>query len=496
MLPISTLMKQHSRYQVEIKNHYPVDLKKRKISYTLDLYLLSPYTLNVNQSSYSRSDILSNTQIYTRYTIYETTLDEIIRENNDKSPLFRIEELLKEKELDNEKNRRKIYYELRVLANTFLLLMDRKETELRNLVNKGCDSRVVKEQVIQLNEKLGSLVTRFRKLESLINKVAPWEGPEDIRRGYDLADETISLTIERMLFPLLHLFNERESIAGKKKIKKLILREIDHRKEKGYALIDENHLSIEEREKRVYREGILKKWAQSVNYMDKKSSSINNNAGHILAAIAASVAMTFAVLATVYANRFFVTYSLPWIGIAIISYSLKDRIKEGLRTIFQRMLPHLVSDKTDNLYDALINKAVGRARLTVEHKRLNDVPRDITLWYGRGESAFKSILPGENILHFRRQITMNRSRLMRTHIRLNSLTEIFRFNLKRYIENMDDPEKELWYFKGGIPCQIMGHRVYRLKFAVRIRQKGGEEVTKFYRVHMRQDGIVRIEEKI
>ena len=89
------LMKQHGRFQVELKHHYPLDLD-RSNQFSLDVYILSPFSLDIQETTYKRPDILADTHIYTRYTIYDTTLEELLSRENRRSPLVRLEDMLKE----------------------------------------------------------------------------------------------------------------------------------------------------------------------------------------------------------------------------------------------------------------------------------------------------------------------------------------------------------------------------------------------------------------
>ncbi len=483
------LMKQHGRFQVEVKHHYPLDLGRNN-QFALDLYLLSPYSLDIQENTYPRGEILADTHIYTRYSIYNTTLEEILYRENIRSPLIRLESILKGNSEVTEDQKQRVLYEFRVLANTFLDVMDEREKYFKSLIFQKDPSINIKERVIYFYGLMEEFLTRFRTLTKTKDDS---RYDKTIENAYSLADEIISLSIERILSPLLNYFNDAEGATGKKRIRKLLQSESEYRRDMDYAYIDMNNVTEKDKERLAFREGILKKWAHSVNYMDKKSSSLNANTGHLLAAIAAAVAMTFAVLATLYANRFFVSYSLPWIAIAILSYSLKDRIKEGLRAIFKKLIPVMISDKTDNLYDNLINHPVGRARLTVEHLRKKELPEYLLDAFREKEDALRSILPPENVIHIRRKVTIRGKRLRPLHVRLSSITEVFRMNLFRFTRNMDDPEKTLWFLNQNDPVPVESSRVYRLQFAIAVTKEKEEPLWFFYNVIMRQDGILRVE---
>ena len=212
---LRTGMKAHGPFQLEIKNHYPLDLDRLN-SFTLDIYLLSPYSLDIHESTYSRPEILSDTHIYTRYTIYDMTLEDLVKEDNLRSPLIRLEELLNSKRTLSEKEMRKILYEFRVLANIFLELMDSREVYFRELVRQKNRPTSLKNEIIQFYKLMETFLSRFRGL-SMPGKSEDYEN--EIRHAFLLADEIISLTIERVLLPLLHLFNDAEGATGKKRIR-------------------------------------------------------------------------------------------------------------------------------------------------------------------------------------------------------------------------------------------------------------------------------------
>jgi hypothetical protein len=80
-------------------------------------------------------------------------------------------------------------------------------------------------------------------------------------------------------------------------------------------------------------------------YMSSEQSRSVSRVGHVIAGVAAAVAMSFAVIATFLAGRLFAAYSIPWALLIVVSYIFKDRIKEVLRSILIRLVPRLIADE-------------------------------------------------------------------------------------------------------------------------------------------------------
>jgi hypothetical protein len=246
-------------------------------------------------------------------------------------------------------------------------------------------------------------------------------------------------------------------------------------------------------ERILYREGILKKWAQTVLYMSSEETGTNRNIGHILAGIAAAAAMTFAVVATFFAERLFASYSIPWAMIIVFSYILKDRIKEILRGILVRIMPRFIADRTDKLVDRIADKNVGKTKSMVRLVHPWETPKSVQASRNAGTNPFRSILPAENVIHFRKEINIDSRQLMKEHTRVEAVSEIVRIKLDRFLEEMDDSKKLLRTWRKGEMVAVKGRRVYHINLILRLSSYGEETLSR-YRLIMNKQGILRIEE--
>jgi hypothetical protein len=245
----------------------------------------------------------------------------------------------------------------------------------------------------------------------------------------------------------------------------------------------------------AYRASMLKKWAQSAMYMKRVVSRIPSQVNHILAGMAAALAMAFAVTATIYAETIYVKNSLPWAMILIISYVFKDRIKEVLREVFGRLLPRLLADRILKLYDPATGKIAAKAEVIVDFGLDKDQSEPIRKARNVGNNPFSAVLPPQNVLHYNRFVTLKSRVLRENHTRLESLTEVTRVRIDDWLREMDDPEEIQHKIINGKRVRVSGNRVYHVHLiaALREKRKHSEPRIFHYCLVMNRSGLLRIE---
>ena len=269
--------------------------------------------------------------------------------------------------------------------------------------------------------------------------------------------------------------------------------EREYRKTMGYRILAED-AHPEEIEKRIYRESILKKWGQSVLYLNHEESATRRNMNHLLAGFAAAIAMGFAVIATIFAGKRFPGQSLPWAVAIIIAYIFKDRIKESLRSILIHTLPSLVSDERIRLIDQASGRHIGRVSSRVRFLKSHSAPAEIARLNDAETMPFRKILPEEDLIHFRREFIIRNRILRKHHTRLDKLADIVRLNLESFLHNMDNPEKTIRILSEDRPTELHGHRIYPVNLIISLT-RGGSSMKHFfrYRIILDRTGLRRIE---
>lgn len=470
-----------------MKNRYPLSRKRKFASYSLEAYIYFPAQLGITESRYGVEQFFADVKSHTRFSISYIPLDKLVDPSCEVSPLNRINRYLDEAALASELNEQRILYELRTLASLYSAEMKATYRLLRKISSE--------ENPEVLEDKAESFLTDTQEFLKAFRKLHPRfidpSVPEQMNTALKWADESISLSTENMLYYLHQYFSDHSLIET---IKTMLEREKQHRAASGYpSFLKEGDPA--EIERSLYRKSILKKWAQTVLYMSREETKTRNGIGHLVGGLAAAIAMSFAIVATFFADNLFASYSVPWALIVVVSYILKDRIKEILRGALVRILPRLVSDRSERLIDQATKKRVGKTKSMVRMIRPKDVPAGIKALRASGSNPFKSILPEENVIHFRKDIRINNRKLFREHTRMEAITEIIRIKLDRFLEEMDTSGKYLRTWMDGDAKALKGNRVYHVNMLLALSQDRapGEEELFRYRLVLNRNGIRRIE---
>lgn len=486
-------VKSHGQRQLELDLTYPLHEKREANRYELELYIFSPYQLNINGETYGVSRFLQDTKSYTRHTIPLIPLKNLTDSGCVTSPLTRIRNTLSEIGASGKINEKQILYELRVLANIYhAQVHETREMLKTGLLNASVKANLNNSIKVFLAD-IDMFLQEFRKLqrEFLDPRVS-----DLLRENLSWTDEAISLSTEKTFFKLHDLCEQAEVSDEIKTALRLKLgSEPEYRRSKGYPtiVIPGKHT---ENENFLYRAGTLKKWAESCMFMNKAPARVAAHFTQAFMGIAAGLAMIVALTATFFATRLFAMYSIPWALLIVISYIAKDRIKEILRSIFINFLPKLVADHMEDMIDPATNSKVGSSRARVRFCRSDDIPESVQQLRNIGARPFRRIIPGDNVIHFHKSVRINTKKLTKRHERLDSLTEILRFNTNPWLANMDDPINKLYSFVNGKVGRIPARRVYHINLIVCLtdRRKNHPATLFRYRLVLTRKGIIRIEQ--
>lgn len=486
MVEFGSLVRAHGKTQLEIKNRYPLPTEKKRVFYTIEAFLFTPAQLGINNERFGVDKFFSDFKSHTRFSISYVPLARLVDPGCSISPLIRIRNYLDKVTLSTDLNEHRILYELRTLANLFSAEMKATYRLLNDIASSGISQHLIRKSEKFMDEAAVFLQQfrefHFRFMEPSISS--------QLRTAMRWSDESISLSAEKMLFYLQRIFTGHKIQS---RIEGMMKAEIQHRREMKYPSVLKSKEDSEV-ERILYRESILKKWAQTVLYMSSEETGTNRKIGHILAGFAAAAAMTFAIVATFFAERLFASYSIPWAMIIVVSYMLKDRIKEILRGILLRVMPRFISDRTEKLVDQIIQKNVGKTKSMVRFVHLRETPQTVQVIRNAGDNPFRTILPPENIIHFRKDIAINSRKLMMEHSRIEAVSEIIRVKMDRFLEEMDDAKKLLRTWKDGKVSTVKGRRVYHINLVLRLSSSEDEEQLSRYRLVVNKQGFQRIEE--
>jgi hypothetical protein len=490
----------HGRRQLELDVHYPVPVDRRTAGYSFDLFIFTPAQLSLTREKYGIRRFLEDTKSYTRHTRPGIPFSRLADLECEVSPLARIRKAISGTELGRDLDTGAVLYELRMLVNCHHSEIRAVRKLLAGQIRSRNGTPALAARLRSFLDELDPFLAGLRELHATFMDSRV---PQSLREALRWADEAVSLKTEKETYRLHDILRERGDLDELLALVESRLgREDAHRASMGYsASVDPG--SEAANEEFVYREGVLKKWAQGAMYMDAEPSRAAARAAHVLAGIAAAAAMAFAVAAVFLTERLFASYTVPWALLIVVAYVFKDRVKEVLRGVLTALVPRLVADQNERLVDPAAGRTVGSKRTRVRFRRPADLPEPVRRLRNVRGSPFRSILPPENVIHLHKETKLNCRRLMTYHTRLESITEILRLKLDSWLAEMDEPKETLACVVDGRRTEVPARRVYHVNLVLGLRRapvccrtgrRTGEAPVLFrYRLVVSRDGIERIE---
>jgi hypothetical protein len=466
-------VREHDRYQVEIKQHYPLAAGGR-LSYEVSTYIFIPFALGIDETSYPIDEFYRCTQQYTRLSLKARSLRELTRGAN--STFKVIERALK----GNNTSDASAIRSLKLLCVVF-----QKALSLQ-LPSRG-ESK--KSNVIAINELLTEterILDRHRALRSVLA-----DRSEELEAAYQFTAERMSILAGDALLKcydfVLRRFPEHALIDG---LSEAIERENTHRQ----ALNPQFVLSPTGANKEfLSRDSFLKKYVSSVLYLDSERGTEGATLEHVIYALAAGIAMIFATAATFYSQQVFGAYTLPVFCALVFSYMFKDRIKEIGRAHLGRYLRDRLSDRRTEIRAADRGSALGFIRETVRHLPTGKVPPEIKASRHSDPAGL-----AESVLRYTKQVVLSAQGLEELEdsgAEIAGVTDILRYDVRPYLHRMDDPIETRLCWADNRLQQVRCQKNYIVELVSAQRHSGAGAVSEFQSTTLvlNRKGIKRVE---
>lgn len=458
----------------------------------MDLVFVVPRQISLRVDEWGRRDLLEDTRSDTRFTVTNLAFAQLADIEFPDSPLYRIYAELNMVDGRARTDCRRIEYEIRTFCNLFAVQLKSAVAVVSALMgDPGHRDEAMSGARNIIRDARGALEV-FRGLRECF--VDP-RIPESTRTTHLLADEYVGDQFARRLIGLAAFLSghgaDEKLLAT---IDKSAKRELQYEADRGYTAVRSDTIDpADDRalEGLVYRESWLKKWVQSVLYLNVAETGTTRRIGHIVASVAAAVAMSVAVVAAFVADRMYASYSVPWALLIVGSYILKDRIKEVLRGALVRFLPMAVSDRTRVFKDPANGRSVGRVRVAIRTVRLADLAfvRPET-----GPDAPLVRLEPHVAIAFSTRARLHGRTLLRNHRRVDGVVDITRIRIDKWLRDLDGARKNVRLFVDRNPIEVDAPRVYRVYVSVQLSRTGmPSEDAGCWSIVLSRDGIERIE---
>lgn len=481
--------------QFELKSEFVINPHLKENVYKQEVFLFIPSSLQINAQTYSKQQFYLDQTNLIRYKTPLMHLSDLVNPDYPFSPLLRLQNFFSESEpqlhLEIASDELKLFaaiFRVSLRERVYLLLQileHAKSTEEENLSRS----------IASLCTEVSQVCHKFRELQELARNQL--NTPQLIRH-FKYVDEFISTMIDEFLLILLKQVRslEQQDPQTEKQICQLILKEKLYRKKnhigpktsKGHVFSNESLL---------YRQGLLNRFILEALMLKNYRFSLEEKHSHILGALAAGLAMFVYMIFFVWQISAFVINSFPFVALAVFFYILKDRIKEGFKTLYYKQAYRWFPDYSTEIWSPTGGK-IGKLTENftfIEPKQLP--PGFLRIRNHHFHEELQALQRHETIIQYKREVTLKSP--ASSGARRRELTTIFRLNIHRFLQKASNPfqaKLTLDSYTQEISEKLLP-KVYHLNLIIRntyLQADGTPKVEiKTFRVVVDKVGIKRVE---
>ncbi len=486
------------KYQFELKSEYLPVQTKGEPSYTTELYLFIPASLQVNKDTYTKNQFYRDQTSLIRYKTPLISLDRLLSEETE-SPLQTLKKQLNE--MDPSQGFREELYELKLFANVVRSrIRDRvvHVIEQLSLADNRLHYQLLHTKILHFLDKVKGVRVAKKELE---REILSHPNYHPLKKDWENIDEFISVTIQHYLTVLLDavrkskekIFQEADTLLAK-----LIIEEDIYRREKQYSTIFSSS-NPEMTSKAIWRLGELNKYVFEVLFLNIKRNEPKARFQELGAMVAAGLAMGVYAGLLAWQGSPLVINSATFIVLSVILYILKDRLKEGMKSLSTHLASRLYPDYTTDIRLPDSEKAIGKVSEFSSFLDRNQVAPDILKLRDRlAKDELEDVRLLEKILYFRKDVEIFPEAVKRDR-RLRRVNDLFRFNLSQFLIKASNAEEDYPYLNPMtgeleiLSCSKIYqiHLILKKTYLTRARKKRIDVDT--FRLTVDKEGIRRIE---
>lgn len=476
----------HDRFSVEFKIGYVVRKELKENDFMMNIWIFVPNSLDINSFSYSKNqfyrDVKSNIRLITPiYNLNEVADEEALP--------FRFLEVAFREWMDDrvKENLADAEYQIKMFSSIVKSALRRESDHI--LKNTIAEKRVG--AVALYVERVMKIAEKYRGLNAILTTSGPGN---EAGVFYSFGDEFLSNMIEYQTFRLLEALQRKDSGCFQQvqaNLMQLIRSEIAYRKSQGFLVVEKN--SPDHNRSVLFRLRMLRKYAESHLFLNANKKKDGQMAEQVYLSVAAGISMIFATGIAFSFQQKYGNFTMPLFVALVVSYMLKDRIKELTRYYFVHRLSKKYFDNKTVI--SIKDTPVGWIKEGVDFITEDRVPEEIMEMRDRSDLLeANNRSTAEKIILYRTLVGIDGQVLDENNqYDVSGINDILRFNVSSFILKMDNPEVPLAVpdDRGGYEV-INGERIYYINFLIQLRYENNVAYKRF-RLIMSRDGIERIE---
>lgn len=484
---ISIKAKKHDNFSVEFKFGFDCDMDGVRDDFSVNAWMFVPNSLDINTDIYGKKqfyrDIKSNVRLITpSYLLRDIA-------QSDSRPLMLLKTaMLGISSTTKEADMGAYEYHLKMFAAIFKSALRDQATHLRNTVSLA-DAEYLVEDYISNTD---IILNNFRSLYSLIDVPTVSDNPRNLFR---LCDEFITHTAEIQTIRIVRRIDSSakspKELEIRDRLAQMVIQQREYKVQKGYDILSGE---VNHDRRLVHHRGMLKKFIESDLYINLNKKKDGVAVEQLLYSIAAGVAMIFATGVAWFTQVRYGNITWPLFVVLVVSYMLKDRIKELMRYYFAHRLGDKYFDKKADI--SIGKKRIGVMKEGFDFISYSRVPQEVKdLRENSSSISEETRIFEEKILLYRKHLTIDDKALQsNADYPMRGVNEIMRLHLTRFTQKMDNPTVPIDTFdENGNVITIQVQKSYYVNIIFQL-QHGDELKYHHFRITMTRDGVLHIVE--
>jgi len=479
-------VKIHDFFSLEMKVGFVASEKQKINDFAFNMWIFIPNSLDINRFTYTKEefyrDLTSHIRLITPSYLLKNIADQQL-------PPFSFLKNSIDKLLSDQSKVNMISYEYQL--KMFLSIV---KSALREEVSHLASGTLKNDRDISILSYLSNsekIAAQYRSLRLMLDIPAI---STELLEYFQFGDEFLSNLIEFHTFRLIQKLKEGHP-EGFERMKGVLLdmvnKEVAYKKEKGFLIVDET--VNKNNQELVFHLGMLKKYAESNLYLDVKKGKDGVWVEQILFSLAAGLSMIFATVIAFSFQHKYGTFTMPMFVALIVSYMLKDRIKELSRYYFahkfnKRYFDHKIKISTHS-------HEIGWVKESMDFISEGNLPVDILKKRDRSSLLEANNRAGsERVIRYQTLMQLNRENIdANSEYPAAGVNEIFKLNISNFIQKMDNAEFPLYYSDNVAGYKIVhGEKIYYLNLILQAKNREQWDL-KRYRIVFNRNGIQKIE---
>lgn len=477
----------HDNFTVEFKIGYNVDTDSNKNTFSVKTWIFMPNSLAINRLTYPGELFYRDLKVNTRLITPTFLLGEIAGE--DSIPITNLRETLSLLAGGvNEYNIASYEYHIKM----FLAIVRSSVRDTAHHIRSVNDLDDLMELVNDYHKNLKQITTEFRKLRSII--FIPTISDE-ILNVFAFGDEYLSNIVDYYTFKIIRRHDTGNDDTKKeihKQLVAIIKEERIYRIEKKYSVIEKD--SPTGNREYVFRMNVLKRFVDSDLFLEANKKQDAVLVQQVYYSIAAGISMIFATAVAFSFQQRYGSFTMPVFMALVVSYMLKDRIKDLMRYYFSNKQRTRYFDNKTTI--AIGSTPLGWSREAFDFMSEKKIEKEVLTTRSRSplltaENKYNK----EEIILYRKLVQLDKNVLDDIDsYPTTGVNEILRFNLAHLVQKMDNP-KAIYKIitKDEKIEEIAADKIYYINYIFHL-EHGKQNVYKRYRVVCTRNGIIDIEE--